>query len=56
MSNKSVPKGYNQLHVTHLYDVLNKIYLHCVIQPQPRQDEVGVLKFMLEWYDFEKKP
>ena len=55
MCNKSVPKGYNQLHVTPLYDVLNKIYLHSVIQPQPRQDEVGALKFMLEWYNFEKK-
>ncbi len=54
MCNKSVPKGYNQLRVTLLYDVLNKIYLHCVIQPQPRQDEVGALKFMLEWYDFER--
>ena len=55
MCNKSVPKGYNQLHVTPLYDVLNKIYLYCVIQPQPRQDEVGALQFMLEWYDFKEK-
>ena len=55
MCNKSVLKGYNQLHVTPLYDVLNKIYLHSIIQPQPRQDEVGALKFMLEWYNFEKK-
>ena len=55
MCNKSVPKVYNQLHVTPLYDVLNKIYLHSVIQPQPRQNEVGALKFMLEWYNFEKK-
>lgn len=55
MCNKSVPKGYNQLHVTPIYDVLNKIYLHCVIQPQLRQDEVGALKFMLEWYDFKEK-
>lgn len=43
------------MHVTPIYDVLNKIYLHCVIQPQPRQDEVGALKFMLEWYDFKEK-
>ena len=55
MCNKSVPKGYNQLHVTPLYDVLNKNYIHCVIQPQPKQDEVGALKFILDWYGVQKK-
>ena len=55
MCNKSVPKGYNQLHVTPLYDVLNKTYIHCVIQPQPKQDEVGALKFILDWYGVQKK-
>jgi hypothetical protein len=49
------PNGYNQLHVNPLYDVLNKTYLHCVIQPQPQQDEVGALAFMLAWYDFKEK-
>lgn len=29
--NDSTPKGYNQLHVNSLYDVLNKTYQHCVI-------------------------
>lgn len=32
---KNDGKGYNQFHVTPLYDVLNKTYQHCVIQPQP---------------------
>jgi hypothetical protein len=41
--------------VNPLYDVLNKTYLHCVIQPQPQQDEVGALAFMLAWYDFKEK-
>lgn len=45
---KASPKGYNQLHVTPLYDVLNKIYRCCIIQPQPRQDEVGALTLLLE--------
>ena len=45
----STPKGYNQLHVNPLYDVLNKTYQHCVIQPQPQQDEVGALLFMMKW-------
>ena len=49
------PKGYNQYHVNPLYDVLNKTYQHCVIQPQPQQDEVGALTFMLTWYDFSEK-
>lgn len=49
------PKGYNQYHVNPLYDVLNKTYQHCVIQPQPKQDEVGALTFMLQWYNFSEK-
>lgn len=55
MKNASAPKGYNQLHVNPLYDVLNKTYQHCVIQPQPQQDEVGALVFMLGWHDFNEK-
>ncbi len=53
--NNSTPKGYNQLHVNPLYDVLNKTYQHCVIQPQPQQDEVGALLFIMKWYDFKEK-
>lgn len=49
------PKGYNQLHVNPLYDVLNKTYIHCIVQPQPQTDEVGCLAFYLSWYDFEEK-
>lgn len=44
------PKGYCQLHATPLFDVLNRQYLNCVIQPQPEQDEIGAIDFMLEWY------
>lgn len=55
MQNASNPRGYNQLHVNPLYDVLNKTYVHCVIQPQPRQDEVGALAFMVWFHDFEGK-
>lgn len=46
----SAPEGYCQLHATPIYDVLNKQYIGCVIQPQPQQDEIGALEFMLEWY------
>ena len=55
MQNNSHPKGYNQLHVNPLYDVLNKTYQHCIIQPQPQMDEVGCLAFYLSWYDFQEK-
>ena len=55
VKNDSTPKGYNQLHVNPLYDVLNKTYHSCVIQPQPKQDEVGALTFMLKWYQFKEK-
>lgn len=37
---RNVPKGYNQLYVTPLYDVLNKINIPTQCYPaQPRQDE-----------------
>lgn len=53
--NNSTPKGYNQLHVNPMYDVLNKSYQCCVIQPQPLQDQVGAPVFMLKWYTFKEK-
>ena len=37
------PNGYNQLHLTPLYDILNKVYLEAVIQPEPQKDEIGAL-------------
>lgn len=37
------PKGYNQLHLTPLYDILNKVYLEAVVQPEPQKDEIGAL-------------
>lgn len=55
MQNAGNPRGYNQLHVNPLYDILNKTYVHCVIQPQPRMDEVGALAFMVWFHDFEGK-
>ena len=55
MCNASAPQGYCQMHANPLYDVLNKSYLDCVIQPQPAQDEIGALLFMLAWRDFPSK-
>ncbi len=55
MQNAGHPNGICQMHVNPLYDVLNKTYVHCITQPQPKQDEVGALAFMLVWYDFPEK-
>ena len=40
---KGSANGYNQLHLTPLYDILNKVYLEAVIQPEPHKDEIGAL-------------
>lgn len=55
MCNASAPQGYNQFHANPLYDVLNKTYLSCVLQPQPAQNEQAALLFFLAWHNFERK-
>ncbi|OUO25803.1 hypothetical protein B5F88_19320 [Flavonifractor sp. An306] len=55
VQNESAPKGYNQLHVNPLYDVLNKTYFDVVIQPEPQKDEIGALVEMLKQNDFNQK-
>ncbi len=49
------PKGYNQMHLNPLYDVCSKTYFDCVIQPQPKADEIGALIEMLYKNDFDGK-
>ncbi len=49
------PKGYNQMHLNPLYDVYSKTYFDCVIQPQPKADEIGALIEMLYKNDFDGK-
>lgn len=51
----SAPHGFSQMHANPLYDVINKAYLDCVIQPQPQQDEIGALLYFLAWHDFPEK-
>lgn len=46
------PKGYNQMHLNPLYDVLSKTYFDCVIQPQPKADEQGAMIQMLYQNNF----
>ena len=55
MQNEEDKKGYNQIHANILFDILNNLYIHCHMQPQPKMDEIGALRFMLEWLDFSQK-
>ena len=49
------PNGYNQLHLTPLYDILNKVYLEAVIQPEPQKDEIGALIELVRHNTFKEK-
>lgn len=53
--NEGIPKGVNQLHLTPLYDILNRTYADAVIQPEPRKDEIGALLTMLKRNAFSQK-
>lgn len=55
IANASAPNGYNQLHISVLYDVLNKTYVDVVIQPKQEQNEHTALIEMLERNHFAKK-
>lgn len=55
VQNDGIPNGVNQLHVTPLYDILNRTFADVVIQPEPKKDEIGALVTMLQRNDFEEK-
>lgn len=50
-----IPKGVNQLHLTPLYDILNRTFTDAVIQPEPQKDEIGALVSMLERNTFRQQ-
>ena len=50
-----IPHGVNQLHVTPLYRLLSRTFSDLVIQPEPKQDEIGALITMLERNSFDQK-
>lgn len=52
--NKNDSKGYNQFHINALYDVLNKTYKDCIIQPKPQNDEVDACNQVVISNAFEK--
>ena len=49
------PKGYNQYHLNALYDLCNKVYTDCVLQPRPQMDERQALITMLHRNQFTGK-
>ena len=55
VQHEGIPKGVNQLHVTPLYDILNRTFSDVVIQPEPKKDEIGALISMLQRNDFAEK-
>ena len=55
VQNDGIPKGVNQLHVTPLYDILNRTFADVIIQPEPKKDEIGALVEMLKRNTFAQK-
>lgn len=47
-------KGYNQFHINAMYDVLNRVYTDCVIQPKPKCNEMGACTQMVKNNTFDK--
>ena len=48
-------EGFNQFHVNALFDVLNKTYTDCIIQPRPKMNENRACIEMVERIKFSKK-
>ena len=46
--NNSAPRGYNQLHLSPLFDIYDRTYFDAVIQPAPQKDEPGALVEMVK--------
>jgi len=53
--NNSAPTGYNQLHLSPLFDIYDRTYFDAVIQPAPKKDEPGTLVEMVKRNRFNRK-
>ncbi len=53
--NNSAPRGYNQLHLSPLFDIYDRTYFDAVIQPAPHKDEPGALVEMVKRNDFNRR-
>lgn len=41
VTHAGTPEGYNQLHLSPLYNILDRTFTDAVIQPAPQKDEIG---------------
>lgn len=48
-------EGYNQLHLNALYDILNRTYKDCIIQPRPQMNESRACIDMIKRFSFQEK-
>lgn len=46
--NSELSKGFNQLHLNALYDILNKVYVNAIVQPKPLANERKALIDMIK--------
>lgn len=51
---KTEEKGYNQFHINAMYDILNKVYLDCTVQPRPLCNEMRACTDMVKANSFSK--
>lgn len=47
-------EGFNQFHINAMYDILNKTYFDCIIQPKPKCNEMGACTEMVLNNTFDK--
>ena len=52
--NQFETSGINQFHVNAMYDVLNKTYKDCIVQPRPKMHETKAAWQMIDRTDLEK--
>lgn len=50
----SYAEGFNQFHINALYDLINKTYLDCIVQPKPKCNEMGACTDMVKANTFDK--
>ena len=48
-------KGFNQVHLNAIYDLLNKVYVDAILQPKPSANERKAFINMLEKQEYENK-
>ncbi|HHU17589.1 MAG TPA: IS4 family transposase [Clostridiales bacterium] len=55
LSNTYFEQGFNQFHLCSLYDICNKTFKGCVIQPRPKMNENAACKEMVKRSTFPEK-